>query len=137
MLINLNDECPFHEHLDMYIVELSPGQAIMEIPIQNEHLNPQGIAHGGVAFSLADTAMGMAIRTLNHYSVTIDMNINFLKPIAKSDNLTAVGRVVSFGKRIIVTEAVLNNKQGEQAAVARGTYFNKGKYLENLEGVTC
>lgn len=128
-ILNLNEECPFHNLLDIYIVELSPGEAVLEIPIQKDHLNPQNIAHGGVAFSLADTAMGMAIRTMNFYGVTIETNINFLKPVMKSDNLTAVGKIVKFGEKIIVAEAEVRNKEGEKVAVARGTYYNKGQYL--------
>jgi len=128
-ILDLNEECPFHNLLDMYIVELSPGEAVMEIPIQKEHLNPQEIVHGGVTFSLLDTAMGVAIRTLNYTSVTIEANINYLKPVLKSDNLTAIGKVVNFGRNIIVTEGIIKNKNGEKIAVARGTYFNKGQFL--------
>ncbi|MFZ7101922.1 MAG: PaaI family thioesterase [Peptococcaceae bacterium] len=132
-LLNLNEECPFHNLIDMYIVELSPGEAVLEIPIQNDHLNPNNIVHGGVTFSLADTAMGMAIRTLNHNSVTIETNINYLKPAQKSDILKVVGKVVEFGRKIIVTEAIIYNKAGDKAAVARGTYYNKGVYLEPVQ----
>jgi len=128
-ILDINEECSYHNLLDIYIVELGPGEAVMEIPIDKNHLNPQEIVHGGVTFSLIDTAMGVAIRTLNYTSVTVEANINYLKPVLKSDNLTAIGKVVNLGKKIIVTEGVIKNKAGETIAVARGTYFNKGQFL--------
>jgi len=132
-LVNLNEECPFHNLMDIYVVELAPGEAVLEIPIQNDHLNPHNIAHGGVAFSLADTAMGMAIRTLNYKSVTIETNINYLKPVQKSDLLKGVGKVIELGKTIIVAEGIIYNKNGDKVAVLRGTYYNKGEYLAPVQ----
>ncbi|MGI6225004.1 MAG: PaaI family thioesterase [Peptococcales bacterium] len=128
-IINANEECPYHDLLDMYIVELGLGEAVIEVPTQNEHLNPMGTVHGGVTFSLMDTVMGVAIRTLNCDSVTVEANINYVKPVQKSDILTATGKVVNLGKKIIVTEGIVKNRAGETIAVARGTYFNTGEYL--------
>src|SRR5690554_5755520 len=128
-ILNVNEECPYHDLLDMYIVELSQGEAVMEIPIQEEHLNPMNTVHGGLSFSLADTVMGVAIRTLNVNCVTVEANINYLKPVFKSDILSAIGKVVQLGKKIIITEGVIKNKTGEVIAIARGTYFNTGEFL--------
>lgn len=128
-ILNINEECPYHNLLDMYIVELGPGEAVIEIPTQKEHLNPLETVHGGVTFSLIDTAMGVAIRTLNYDCVTVEANINYLKPVKKSEILTAIGKVVNLGRKIIVTEGVIKNKVGEIVAVARGTYFNIGEFL--------
>ncbi|KJS82973.1 MAG: hypothetical protein JM58_13650 [Peptococcaceae bacterium BICA1-8] len=128
-ILNQNEECPYHNLLDMYIVELAPGEAVMELPTQKEHLNSMEVVHGGVTFSLLDTVMGISARTLNVNSVTVEANINYLKPVLKSDNLTAIGKVVKLGKKIIVTEGLIKNKEGEKVAVARGTYFNIGQFL--------
>jgi len=128
-ILNQNEDCPYHDLLDMYIVELAHGEAVMEVPTQKEHLNSMGVVHGGVAFSLLDTVMGIAVRTLNVNCVTLEANINYLKPVLKSDNLTAVGKVVKLGKTIIVTEGIIKNKNGEKVAAARGTYFNTGQFL--------
>ncbi|NLT94477.1 MAG: PaaI family thioesterase [Clostridia bacterium] len=129
-ILNINDECPFHNLIDLYIVELSPGEAVMEIPAQEEHLNPMGAVHGGLIFSLADAVMGFAIRTLNIVSVTVEANINYLKPVYKSDTLTAIGKVIQSGNSIAVAEGLIKNKAGETVAVARGTYYNTSQFLD-------
>jgi acyl-CoA thioesterase len=128
-ILNLNEEGPFHDHIDLYVVELSSGEAILEIPVQKEHLNPTGAVHGGLIFSLADAAMGFAIHTLNCLCVTVEANINYLKPIYKSDLLTAIGKVTQLGNTISVAESVIKNKKGETVAIARGTYYNTGEFL--------
>jgi acyl-CoA thioesterase len=128
-ILNINEECPYHDLIDLYIVELSPGEAVLEIPAQGEHLNPMGAIHGGLIFSLADAAMGFAIRTLNIVSVTAEANINFIQPVYKSDILTATGKVIKLGNNISVTQCEIKNKEGETIAVGRGTYYNTGEFL--------
>lgn len=135
-ILNINEECPYHNLLDIYVVELGSGEAVLEIPLQKDHLNPQNIAHGGVAFSLADTAMGLAIRTLNRIGLTINTDINFLKPAKKSDTLKAIGKVIKKGKKIIVAEAVVVNQKNEQIAIARGTFFNRSEFINYSETVS-
>lgn len=129
-IININEECPFHNFMDIYVVELGPGEAVLEIPIGKEHLNPQSIAHGGVTSSLADTAMGMAIRTENYYGVTVEMNMNYLRPAYKGETLIAKAKTINLGEKIIVAQAEVENLKGEKIAIARGTYFNKGIFLK-------
>lgn len=129
-IINTNQSCPFHNHMDIRIKKLEQGEATLETCINSQHINPQNIAHGGVAYSLADTAMGMAIRTLNRYGLTIEMNINYLEPIYRDNILTAVGKVLDLGKKIIIVQAYLSNQDDSLISISRGTYYNKGNYLD-------
>ncbi len=131
-IIKLNRECPFHNFMGIYITELRPGEAVLELAINENHINPREIAHGGVAFSLADTAMGFAIRTLNYHGATIEMNINYIKAAGKSDILKATGRVVDIGSRFSVVQAQVVNQEGEKIAVSRSTFYNLGKLVQDL-----
>ncbi len=131
-ILYLNEECPFHNLMDIYVAELAPGEAVVEVPVGKDHINPNNIAHGGVAFSLADTAMGMAIRTLNHNSVTMEANIKFIKPAYKSDYLKAIGKVIELKEKIIKAEAEVINLKGEKIAVAQGIFYNKGKLIDGV-----
>jgi len=128
-IINANRECSYHNMIKMYVTALGSGEAILEIVIEQEHLNPRNIAHGGITFSLADTAMGMVIRTFNYDSVTVASNINFLKPVYKNDTLKAVGKIVDLGKKIMIVRAEVVNQKKEKIAVARGTFYKKGEFL--------
>lgn len=124
----VNDDCPFHNLIDLKLLSLSPGEAVMTTPVRECHINPQNIAHGGVAFSLADTVMGMAIRTMGVRGVTIDINIHYLKPAVLGDTMIAYGNVSKMGDRIIVADAKMVNQNDEPIAMTRGTYYNKGPF---------
>lgn len=132
-IVGLNRGCLFHNMLKITLTALGPGRAVMETPIGENHINPQNVAHGGVAFSLADTAMGMSIRTYDRFGVTIDMCINYLKSAKLGDILTATGRVVHLGEKIIVVEADVVNQKNELVAVTRGTYINMGRVTNSSE----
>lgn len=128
-IIELNHNCSYHKLLDIYVTELSVGKAVLEVAIKEKHLNPLNIAHGGVSYSLADTAMGVAIRTLNYYSVTIEIYMNYIKPINKDDTIKAIGTVVDSGK-IFVTKAEIFNSNNEMLATAMGKFYNKGNLIK-------
>lgn len=127
-IIKINDDCPFHNLIDLNIQSLGPGEAVLVTPIRECHINPQNIAHGGLAFSMADTVMGMAIRTTGYRSVTIDTNIHYLKPAMLGDTLTAYGTVSKIGNSIILADARVVNQDNEPIAITRGTYFIKGAF---------
>jgi acyl-CoA thioesterase len=128
-IIDTNKNCRYHELLGIMITALIPGEATLEATIDERHINPHQTAHGGLAFSLADTAMVMTIRTYNQNVVTIDININYLDSAKPGDILTATGTVVALGKKIIVAEAKVINQDRQLIAVARGTFYNCGHLI--------
>jgi len=119
---------PYYNHLGINFEKLAEGHAVLSLRIKEELTNPMGIAHGGAITSLADAAMGNAVRTLGKLGVTIDLNINFLAPGKIGDILTAEAKVISQGNRIVVLETKINNDHGKQIAVARATFMIIGDY---------
>ena len=91
--------------------------------ITEKHLNPMAIVHGGATTSLMDTALGMAAKSLNNKVVTLEMNINFIKPVQFNETLTAKGKVVKAGRSIVVAEAEAYNDKGDKVAIGRGTFY--------------
>jgi acyl-CoA thioesterase len=79
------------------------GQCRMYIDIDPErHFNPQGVAHGGVAYALADTAMGGALSTRipdDHWCATIDIKINYHVGV-RLGRLICKAKVLHVGKRV-------------------------------------
>lgn len=128
-MIKTNKECPYHNMLEMYITELDQGEAVLEMPISEKHLNPRDIVHGGATLSLIDTALGMAAKSLNNIVVTLEMNTNFLKPVQLNETITAFGRVVKPGKSVLVVESEVFNDKGDKVAVGRGTYYVIGTFI--------
>lgn len=134
IIVSINTGCNYHNMMKIYLVSLAPGEAFMKLPVLECHINPQNVAHGGVAFSLVDTAMGMAIRTYNTVGATAEINLNYLRPIVLSDIIYSTGRVIHLGTNLIVVEGDVTNQKGQLIAVSRATYYNRRtKLVNNVE----
>lgn len=125
-LVDMNKQCPYHNLLDIDIAELSPGEAKIVTHICHKHMNSQNISHGGVACTLVDTAMGYAIRTLGYTCVTLDISLNYLDPVKMNDTITATGRVIRLGNKIIVADCTVTNQDDKKVVIAKGSFYNKG-----------
>lgn len=127
-LITLNKDCPYHRLLGITIKSLAPGRSCLYLEVQDKLNNPQHVAHGGVAFSLTDTAMGIAARTLGELCVTLESNINYVRPAKIGESLYATGRVIKMGKTTTVCDSEVRNADNELIAIARGTFYNLSKF---------
>ena len=86
----------FAELLGLRHASRSAGASRYEVDAGEEHFNPNGVVHGGLAFALADTGTGTALWTLlerNEGCATIEMKISYLRP-AKSGHLVCDSRVL-------------------------------------------
>lgn len=110
--------------LGIHYVGRGQGRAACFIDVAEQHLNPGGIAHGGIAFTLADSAMGAAVYTLleaGQRCATIELKINYLAPVVHG-RTTASATVVSKRKHTSVVSAEVHDKDGELVALAQGTF---------------
>ena len=102
-------------------VSARPGESVVELQADQRHANPMGTLHGGVLCDIADAAMGIAYACAlgeGESFTTLEMKINFLKPVWKAD-LRAVGRVVKQGRTIGLVECDITDEQ--QSLVARAS----------------
>ena len=122
-IIKYFDKLPgFSNHNNMKIKELTDEKAVLYIEMDENSYNPSNIAHGGLVYGLADQAMGTMAYATGRPVVTIDSNINFLKPCA-GKKMTCVATPVKVGKTIGFYQAEVYNEKEELAATATGTYF--------------
>jgi uncharacterized protein (TIGR00369 family) len=86
------------------IVEAEEGRVVIAAMPSGDHLNPNGTVHGGMAATMLDSCMGLAIRTLlpkGVSSTTLEFKLSFLRPITtESGLLRAEGKVLMAGRRI-------------------------------------
>src|SRR6187399_983411 len=86
------------------IVEAGKGGGLSRGWRRETHLNPQGTVHGGLAATLLDSCMGLAVQTLLDKGVgstTLEFKISFVRPITPETGLIrAEGRVLSCGRRV-------------------------------------
>src|SRR3954451_24419414 len=126
-LIEGTHQSGFFQLLGMHIAITEPGTGQVRITVDERLMHPQMIVHGGVIFTLADTAMSMALMSVIPPGTpfgTIEAKINFLAPV-RTGELIAEGTIVHQGRSTAVLEAtVYNIHEGERQAVARtlGTF---------------
>ncbi|MDA1369674.1 MAG: PaaI family thioesterase [Proteobacteria bacterium] len=100
---------PYGEFLGIEIVEFSAGKATCSIELKDHHLNNGGRVHGGVLTSLADTAAGVAVRSVRpegKLSATTDLSISFIRP-PRGNSLLAVAEVIHAGRQLFRCEIAI------------------------------
>lgn len=119
---------PFARELGIEITDASDGHAVGHLELADWHSsNPQGmVAHGGVAYSLADTVGGAAAVSANDsITPTIDMRMDYLAP-ATGEELKAVADVVRNGNSVCTVDVTVTDGDGTRIAEARGVYKTGG-----------
>jgi uncharacterized protein (TIGR00369 family) len=105
------------------LISVKPGEAVIEFQATEAHANPMGTLHGGVLCDIADAAMGFAYSSnldQDQSFTTLELKINFLKPIWKS-RLLAAGRVVKQGRTVGLVECDITDEKGNLVARATST----------------
>ena len=92
-------------------------------------INGLGIIHGGVAFSMADSAFAFACNNRNVLSVALDTSINFLKPVHVDDILIAEAKELHNGRSTGLYHITIINQHNHVVAVFKGTCYRTNKTL--------
>ena len=119
----------FSQWLGMQIIEIKEGYSKIKMLVRNEMINGLGIVHGGIAFSLGDTAFAFACNSRNNLSVALDTSINFLKPVHPGDELTAEAKEIHNGKSTGLYQITITNQRNHIVALFKGTCFRTNKTL--------
>lgn len=122
MMNSIDKQNDFLKHNDIIIEKSDKNCSKVKLYITNKTLNPYGIVHGGLIFALGDTVMGVTCRSTGRDAVTLDANINFIKP-GKGSFLLAVSEVVKMGKNTSVLKANIYNDKDELIAIMNSTYY--------------
>ena len=97
----------FTQHVGIELVERAPGRSRWTLDLQPIHMNTHGVIHGGVLFTLADTAMGAALfgaLQSGQICATINVKINYFKPVF-GGTVVCVSEVVNQGKSVAHLDA--------------------------------
>lgn len=122
----------FSQWLGITVMEVKEGYAKIRMTLREEMLNGFGIIHGGVAFSMADSAFAFACNNRNNLSVALDTNITFTKATKPGDVLTAEAKELHNGRSTGLYLITITNQQDEQVALFKGTCFRTGKTLVDV-----
>ncbi len=119
----------FSQWLGIFIIEIKEGYSKIKMTVRPEMVNGFGIVHGGIAFSLADSAFAFACNNRNVLSVALDTSINFLKPVHVGDVLVAEATEIHNGRSTGLYQIGIVNQHEHTVAVFKGTCFRTNKSL--------
>lgn len=119
----------FSQWMGIEVLEIKEGYSKIQMTIRREMVNGFGIIHGGLPFSLADSAFAFACNNRNNLSVALDVTITFTKAVNIGDVLIAEAKEVHNGRSTGVYLITVTNQKNEQVALFKGTCFRTGKTL--------
>lgn len=106
--------------LGIRLLEIAPGRARMAMEVRPDMVNGHDICHGGLTFTLADTAFAYACNSYNHPAVAASCTIVFTAPARRGDTLTALAEERSLAGRSGVYDIQVSDQNGRTIALFRG-----------------
>ncbi len=120
--------------LGMKIVRIQPGSALLTMAVRSDMVNGHHICHGGMIFSLADTAFAYACNSYNKNTVASACHIDFLAPAREGDMLEAEAIEQSAAGRTGVYDITVRIAGGKTVALFRGkSYRINGEVIAGLQ----
>jgi len=114
---------PFVNSIGIRCVDAGPGHATVALEVAAAHINFNGACHGGVIFTLADTAVGLASNSHGMLAVGIDAHITYHVAAQLGDKLTATATEVSRTRKIAVYRIYVTRADGALIAGFTGTVY--------------
>jgi acyl-CoA thioesterase len=117
----------FSQWLGIEVLNIEEGYSKIKMIVRGEMINGFGTTHGGIAFSLADSAFAFACNNRNNISVALDTSINFTKAVNVGDTLLAEAKEIHNGRSTGLYLITITNQHNEQVAHFKGNCFRTGK----------
>lgn len=118
----------FSQWLGIEVLEIVEGTCKLKMQIKKEMLNGFGIAHGGIAYSFADSALAFASNSYGQKAVSIETSISHLVSLVENDIIIAEAFQQSNGNKIaIYTIEIVNETTDEKVALFKGTVYKTDK----------
>lgn len=115
----------FTQWLGAERLEEKEGFCRLRMTVRPEMCNGFSIAHGGITFSLADSALAFASNSRGHHAVSIECSISHIRPLLTGDAIIATAEEKSLTNRLAIYEVRVEKETGELVALFKGTVFRK------------
>lgn len=119
----------FSQWLGIEVLDIKEGYSKIKMMVRQEMINGFQVVHGGIAFSLADSAFAFACNNRNNLSMALECNISFLKQVNVGDELIAEAKEIHNGKSTGVYSVTITNHNNQQVALFKGTCYRTGKEM--------
>jgi acyl-CoA thioesterase len=117
----------FSRWLGIEPVEIAPRRSVLRLAVRGDMVNGFGVAHGGITYSLADSALAFACNTDGRVTVAIENSIGYPAKVEVGDVLTAVAEEDSATNRLMFYRVRVTNQRNSVVAVFRGTVYKTQK----------
>jgi acyl-CoA thioesterase len=118
----------FSQWLGINVLEINEGSCKLQLTIRKEMLNGFGIAHGGITYSLADSALAFASNSHGQKAVSIETSISHTESLKEGDVILAEAIEEKRSNKIgIYTVKVTNTSDNKVVALFKGTVYRTSK----------
>jgi acyl-CoA thioesterase len=116
----------FSKWLGIQVDHIDNGACTLSLTIRKEMLNGFGIAHGGITYSIADSALAFASNSHGRQAVSVDTSINHIESLREGDQITAVAKEESLKNRFAFYSIEIHSN-GKLVALFKGTVYRTEK----------
>lgn len=120
----------FSQWLGIKRLEDGPGKSVLQMTVRKEMLNGFEIAHGGITYCLADSALAFASNSHGKKAVSVETSISHIQPVKEGDVLTATAVEKNKSNKIAVYEVEIKNQNTILVAHFKGTVYRTSKDWE-------
>jgi len=117
----------FSQWLGIQVLEAKPGHVILEMTVREEMTNGFSVAHGGITYALADSALAFASNGHGEHALSVETSISHLKPVRPGDVLRATASPRQKGKTLARYDVEVS-VDGNPVALFKGTVFHTSKH---------
>ena len=117
----------FSQWLGIKLMEVKQGYCVLQMTIRKEMLNGFAIAHGGITYSLADSALAFASNTQGRISVSVETNISHIVSLKEGDVITAVTEEMSLSNKFGIYKVTIKDQDNNIVALFKGTVYRTSK----------
>ncbi len=117
----------FSQWLGIERLEDRPGYCRLQMTVREEMINGFKIAHGGITYSLADSALAFASNSHGRQAVSIETSISHTRPVHINDVLTAEATELNITNATAIYDIKITNQNKEVVALFKGTVYRTKK----------
>jgi acyl-CoA thioesterase len=118
---------PFSKWLGIERIKDGPGESVLRMTVRKEMLNGFNIAHGGITYSLADSALAFASNGHGRMSVSVETSISHTESLKEGDIITATAKEMSLSNKIGIYHIEITNQDSKMVALFKGTVYRTSK----------
>lgn len=117
----------FSQWLGIEVLEADVGRSVLRMTVRPDMVNGFGTSHGGIVFSLADSAFAFAINAAGTLSVAVDCVVSFPVAVRPGDVLTVIAIEESTSNKLTFLVATVRNQDDVIVGFFRGTGYRTGR----------